>query len=373
MTGLVFERASGSTVVASDGRAYTDLVAGFGAVFLGHGHPAVLGALQAQAARVWSSPRHTTPALLALRQRLDTHWLPAGLRFAGLYSTGMEVAEYALRLAVRHTGRSEFAGFAGSMHGKSALTASLGWDNAVLPLAQARRLPFVGQRSEAEVLDLARQLLAPRRLAALFVEPVQGSNGAHEASLAFYDTLVGLCREHGTLCVFDEILTGLHRTGPAFYVEQLAQPPDMLLFAKCLGNGFPVSALALHPGVPERADALPGSTFSGHALAAAVADATLAQMQAQAVAAQVAAVGQVVREALQGTGPWRLQGRGALWALHLPPGTDQPALAQRLLDGGVLVSLLGPVLRLLPAATMDTGQLRAACEVVRQAILRSTP
>jgi len=193
--------------------------------------------------------------------------VPRGLRPAGLYSTGMEVTEFALRIAATHTGRNDFAAFARSMHGKSAMTAALGWSNAPVRPGNVHVLPFVENAGESAILEQLAAVLGAGRIAALLVEPIQGSNAAHEASLGFYDRAMALCREHGALCIFDETLTGLHRTGTMFYGDRLRERPDMLLFAKCLGNGFPVSGIAVRESIDVRPGALPGSTFSGNPMA----------------------------------------------------------------------------------------------------------
>jgi acetylornithine/succinyldiaminopimelate/putrescine aminotransferase len=123
----------------------------------------------------------------------------------------MEAAEFAMRIAATHTGRREFAGFAQSMHGKSAMTAALSWRNAPLQPNNVHILPFVAQAEEGEILDALSRLLRTQRIAALFVEPIQGTNAAREASIDFYQCAIVLCREDGTLCVFDETLTAQNR------------------------------------------------------------------------------------------------------------------------------------------------------------------
>lgn len=360
--------ASGSAVWATDGRRFTDLMTGFGAVFLGHGHPAVTARLRDQAGKVWQCGRIATRAGAEAEARIR-EILPSGLEPGGLYSTGMEAAEFALRLAAHRTGRAEFAGFARSMHGKSALTAALCWDNAPIRLGPTHSLPFVDRATEDDVLAQAARLLATRRVAALLVEPIQGTNGGHEASAAFYGRLVDLCRETGTCCVFDEILTGLYRTGSAFYVDRLAARPDFLLFAKSMANGFPVSSLAIPADMEIPPQALPGSTFSGNPLASAVVAATLQAMRELPIADRVAGIERIVREALGGrqSDGLTLRGRGAMWMLELGPGIRVEQARSAILADGVLVSCLGRCIRLLPAATIEADALRDACGRIARA------
>ena len=360
--------ATGSVAYAADGRRFVDLVTGFGAVFLGHCHPEVTARVSAQMGRLWACGRYPTPALAEANARIRD-LLPAGMRPAGLYSTGMEVAEFAMRVAATSTGRNEFVGFARSMHGKSATTAGLCWENGPVGSDRVRVLPFIGAASEDDILERLAEALRGGRIAAVFVEPIQGSNGAREASRDFYDRVIAGCRGSGTLCVFDEILTGLYRTGTAFYSDRLAERPDVLLFAKCMGNGFPASAIAVREDVAIGAAALPGSTFSENPLAAAAVAATLAAMRSLPMTGMVAAIESTVRAALGGREDIgiTLRGRGALWALELGPRVRMEAVLRSVGEDGLLVSSHGRHIRVLPAATIDVGDLRDACGRIARA------
>ena len=371
MSGLeppVLSRGSGSLLYTEDGRTLVDLATGFGAVFLGHARPEVTTMLQQQAGRLLSTGRLPTAA----SERVDgllCALLPAGLRPGGLYSTGMEVAEFAMRVAATHTGRGEFAGFAQSMHGKSAMTAALSWSNAPLRPQIVHILPFVAQAEEAQILDSLGRLLRTRRIAALFVEPIQGSNAAREASTDFYRRAIDECHEHGTLCIFDETLTGLHRTGSTFYMELLDRLPDMLMFAKSLGNGFPVSSLALAKGIPIAPAALPGSTFSGNPMALAAVEGTLRAMQTLQMPQRVAAVEEIVRSTLGGLHGRgiALRGRGALWCLEFQDAARLRHAGDAIRAAGLLVTGGDRFMRLLPSATIEPQLLRDSCEKIAAA------
>lgn len=364
----VLLRGAGSRVYTEDGRTLVDLTMGFGAVFLGHCRAEVTAGLQEQAGRLLSSGRIPVPGTSRVDSLLSA-LLPQGLRSGGLYSTGMEVSEFAMRVAATHTGRGEFAGFARGMHGKSAMTAAMCWPNAPLRPGNAHVLPFVAQAEEGDILDALLRLLATKRIAALFVEPIQGSNAAHEASPDFYRRAMDLCREHGTLCVFDETLTGLHRTGTTFYFELLQRQPDMLLFAKCLGNGFPVSSLALAEHIPIHPGALPGSTFSGNPMALAAVEATLKVMGTLQMNERVAAIEATVRTTLDRLHERAitLRGRGALWCLEFSDRARMEAAHAAIRDAGLLVTTSDRFIRLLPAATIEPRLLEESCETIARA------
>ena len=362
----VLARGEGSIVHTEDGRELVDLATGFGAVFLGHSHPGVTASLQRQASRILATARLPTAIGKRVAERIAA-LLPRGLAPAGLYSTGMEVAEFAARIASAHTGRGEFAGFARSMHGKSVMTAALAWPNSPARPGNAHVLPFVDTSGEAEALAALDKLLRTGRIAALFLEPIQGSNAAHEASTDFYRRAFDACAGNGTLVVMDETLTALHRTGPRFYSDLLDRTPDVLLFAKCLGNGFPVSSAAVRDGIRVGPAALPGSTFSGNPMAQAAVEATLAAMAELPMEARVAQIEATVRKAFSNLPAGAtLRGRGALWCVELDPARLPKARAA--IEGaGLLVTSGARFVRLLPAVTMDTALLRESCEKVARA------
>lgn len=364
-------RGEGSTVHTRDGRALTDLACGFGSVFLGHAHPDIVAPVQDQLARIWSGGSYPT-AIQEEARSLIADLLPPGFRPCGLYSTGMESVEFALRIAASHTGRNHFVGFACSMHGKSTLTAGLCWENASIGSDRAHMLPFIGSVPEADILDRLATLLATGTIAAVLVEPIQGSNGCLRASPWFYRQLIELCRQHGALSIFDEILTGLYRSGPRFCAEMLGASPDVMVFAKCLGNGFPVSSVAVLDHIPLRPGALPGSTFASNSLAAAAVVATLRLMQRLPMQELVADIELVLEQALH---PCRLagigvRGSGALWALELGSHVEMVPLLQEI-HQRVLVTAQRQFIRLLPAANIEPGVLLAACEHVTSACIRA--
>jgi acetylornithine/succinyldiaminopimelate/putrescine aminotransferase len=368
-------RAENDLLYDSDGRSYIDLFSAHGAAWLGHRPAAVEARLREQLARVWLVGRFPTPELEEARAKV-TALFPPGHALSALYSTGMEAVEFALRLARVATGRREVIGFRHAMHGKSLAAASLGWsdpDGVVLPGLD--RLPFPPQAPEHVVLDALAERLAPGRVSAVFVEPIQASAGGHAATPDFLAGLHRLCRQTGTLLVFDEILTGLHRTGPRFVFSELGFVPDLVLLGKALGSGFPVAAVVSdtrHAIVPAM---LPWSTFAGNPLAATAVAATLDAMAAIDLPARVAAIERVVGQAiapLAGSGI-QARGRGALWVIELPPAADVESIVTRVFERGVALGFTGRQIRILPAATIDPTRLaRAAGAVVEECLKACT-
>ena len=346
-----------------DGREYLDLSMGYGSVWLGHGDESVLRALTAQLARYAAPgylPTETLDAAVAALSRFlpDTHFV------GGIYSTGMEAVEAALRAAWTQTGRIDVAGFEGSEHGRSFVASALGG----VPLhgnpAFVHRLP--GFRAPAGELERELERLAARvELAAIVVEPVQMTGGGHEIGAGAGRFVLELARQRGIPVIFDEALTGLHRCGARLYSDLLGQAPDIIVLGKGLANGFPCAAVALRHGFAwDRARVRPGSTYWNHPLACAALAATLNGLAQLQPANKVRSIERVVRETL---GELELHGRGAMWCLGFPDATRQAAFVGRVLDAGVVASYYDRYLRLLPSLRIDLGELARGCEAIRRA------
>ncbi len=366
---LCIERAAGDQVYATSGTAYIDLFTGNGTTLLGHVDPTVRDAVRAQLERVWIAGALETPVGIEARAAVE-RFFPSSHKVRGFYSAGAEAAEFALRVARETTGRRGVLGFEGCLHGKSMATAALGWPNELVHLPDFRRLPYVPQCAEKEILERAAHALAEESFAAVFIEPLQGSAGGHLASRAFFTELSELCRRHGTLLVVDEIFTGFHRTGPAFLHQELGLTPDVVLVGKAMGSGFPVSGVVVHEKYAIEASMLPGSTFSGNPLAAAAVVATLRRLREFDVSAKVAAVGNTIQQELapvQQAGI-ALRGRGALWVLEVGTAAVDPVM-RRIVRGGVIASPTARYIRLLPSATISQERLSRACQVIREACL----
>ena len=145
--------------------------------------------------------------------------------------------------------------------------------------------------------------------------------------------------------------------------------PDIVLIGKAMGNGFPVSGVVVDRTIDITSEMLPGSTFSGNPLAAAAVAATLSQMQNLPLRSTVARIGDAIATTL---GPLRdagvaVRGRGAMWVLEFPAGVNVGDVAERVLDAGVVASVVGSYIRLLPAATIPMDHLVQACTAIRDA------
>jgi acetylornithine/succinyldiaminopimelate/putrescine aminotransferase len=366
-------RATNDMLFAADGQRFIDLFSAHGATWLGHCHPGITGELAAQLDRLWLAGGLESDVLVEARAELE-RFFPASYGLAAIYSTGMEASEFALRVARVATGRTGVLGFESSMHGKSLATAYLGWDNRDgVALPGFHRLPFLQRWPEDQILGELDRILRAEPIGAVFVEPLQGSNGGRMASDGFYAEVARLCREHGALLVFDEILTGFFRTGSAFRFQELGLSPDLVLVGKAMGNGFPVSAVMTDRRHALCPPMLPGSTFAGNPLACAAVRATLRHMRELDMGSRVAAIEQAVTRNLH----WlldtsiALRGKGALWVIELPEAMDAEAVVFGIYGAGVCVGITARQIRIMPAATIEPANLERACVVVAEGLRKA--
>jgi acetylornithine/succinyldiaminopimelate/putrescine aminotransferase len=279
----------------------------------------------------------------------------------------MEAAEFGYRLARVATGRSGAVGFARSMHGKSLAMSSLGWCNpGAAEIHGWVRLPFTAEAREDEILEQLESALQGASVAAVFVEPWQATGGGHTASTEFFEALGRLCRTHGSLLVFDELLTGFYRTGAPFYFSRLSYTPDIVLLGKGLGSGFPVSAVVLNREIPIVPATLPGSTYANNSLAAAAVAATLDTLAELDLRSLVARIEHTIRSTLAPLTErgYSVRGIGAMWVIEAPVATSLTTAVAAIYNRGVAVGYAANCLRLLPSVLVDPDRLAGGCRVV---------
>lgn len=363
LSAPIITGASGSWLHGSDGRTYIDLCMGYGSVWLGHGDAAVNGALEEQLRRYSAPGFLQTPALPALESAL-TPLLPSTHFLAGVYSTGMEAMETAIRVAWAETGRLDLAGFEGSTHGRSYLTASLGGDSPRGRLPFVHRLPGFYGADAQQLTEALNKLMDRIHPAAFVVEPVQMTGGGCAIPRDFARALAETAASRSVPLLFDETLTGLYRCGRRFWFECLPVVPDILVIGKGMANGFPCAALVLRRGMAwNREHVKPGSTFWNHPLACASAIATLRELAELDALQKVSEMESIVRDMLGGL---EINGQGALWCLGIPDRKRMAEFTSRLREAGIIVSFYDRYVRLLPAIKIDSGLLIQACNSIRK-------
>jgi acetylornithine/N-succinyldiaminopimelate aminotransferase len=361
---LAFVRGEGSWLVAEDGSRYLDLAAGIAVNALGHGHPALVGALVEQGSRLWHvSNLYRIPeqdrlaAALVGRSFADTVFFT---------NSGTEAMELAVKMARRHWHakgageRTRILAFEGAFHGRSsAAIAAAGSDK--LAGGFAPLLPGFTQLAWGDHDGLARAL-RELDVGAVVVEPVQGEGGIRPLPDACLKGLRDLCDETGVLMILDEVQCGMGRTGRLFAHEWAGVTPDILLVAKGIGGGFPLGAvLATEAAAAAMTVGTHGSTYGGNPLACAIGLAVLAAMD-EPFLAEVRRKAGLLRQGLEGLADAHpgviaaVRGAGLMLGLHLkvPPADFVKAG----LGAGVLtVPASDRVLRLLPALTISDADI----------------
>jgi 4-aminobutyrate aminotransferase len=287
-TDLDVVSGAGCWVTASDGTRYLDGTSGIAVTSTGHCHPRVVAAIQEQAARFVHAQvnvyRHDLLQRLADRLEEVT---PAGIDTFFLTNSGAEATEAAVKLAKQATGRPHVVVFDGSFHGRTHLamamtTSKYGYRAGYAPLpAGVFVAPFPhGDADVDRCLAGFDRLLAtqtaPVETAAVVIEPVLGEGGYRPAPAAFLHGLADRCRTHGILFVADEVQTGFGRTGTMFAVDRIGLQPDVLVMAKGIASGFPISAVGASAPLMDRwPTGSHGGTYGGNPIGCAAALATI--------------------------------------------------------------------------------------------------
>ena len=274
---LGFERGEGAWLIATNGERYLDFTSGVAVNALGHAHPHLVAALQEQATKLWHmSNLFKSPDGERLAERLCEQSFADFVFFA---NSGAEAMEYAIKITRKHhaaKGRPEryrIITFDGAFHGRTLATLAATGSPKYL---EGFGPPMDGFDQVAlGDLEAVKKAIGPHT-AGILIEPLQGEGGVRAAPHAFFKALRQLCDDNGLLLIFDEVQTGMGRTGDLFAYKRLGVTPDVMPLAKALGGGFPIGAcLATADAAAGMTPGSHGSTFGGNPLAVAAANAVL--------------------------------------------------------------------------------------------------
>ena len=372
---LAFERGRGARLYTAEGEAYLDCLAGIATTGLGHAHPKLVQALKDQGEKLWHvSNIFRIPGQEKLAARLCEI---TGLDVVFFTNSGTEAIECALKTARKYhwangqPERIEVIGFEGAFHGRSYAAIFAAGNPSYTegfgpPLPGYRTLPF----GDMEALEAA----VTQETCAVIIEPVQGEGGARALPEADLTRLRQLCRETGTLLIYDEIQCGLGRTGKLFAHEWAADAaPDIMCVAKALGDGFPVGAcLATAEAGKGMTVGSHGSTYGGNPLAMAVGLAAVEELTAPATLENVRDISGYFGQQLTGLKSRypeviaEIRGKGLLIGLRLIPSNREfMALAR---DEKLLIAGGGDnCVRLLPSLLLTREEAREAIEKLERA------
>jgi len=389
----------GHRLYDADGKAYLDFANGIAVTALGHAHPRVTAAIHAQVDRLigpinaigFTAPISELATALAAT-------FPDPLDSVMFLNSGSEVIDGAMKLARRVTGRSGIIAFQGGFHGRtygatSITTSNLNYRTGYEPMLPGIHFvpypaayPAFGGDAEAagaaslEALDsLFSAVIAPSQVAGIVIEPVLGEGGYHPAPASFLRALRARCDEHGILLIADEVQCGYARTGRMWGFEHAGIVPDVVVVAKAIANGLPLSAIVSSRELQERwGRGAHGSTFGGNPVACAAGIAVLEVIRDEDLVANAATRGAelsagLAKVAAEDDRIGDIRGPGLMVGVEFRnPATGAPdgALPDRLMaacgDNGLLVLSCGPVhetIRWIPPIDVTAAEIAEAVEI----------
>jgi len=411
ITNIEVDRGEGSWLITPAGERYLDYSSGIGVTNTGHAHPRVVAAIQAQAAKLLHGQQNIVyhEAGLRLYERLGG-LLPGGPWSAFLSNSGAEAVEAAVKLARVATGRPVIISFRGGFHGRTAQTMALTtakdvYRAAFEPLPGSvyhTKFPYCYRAAggphapdagcvcdwEAELDLLFHQVIYPNRVAAIIVEPVLGEGGYVVPPPAFLPRLREITREHGILLIADEVQTGFGRTGELFAVRHWDVEPDILVMAKGIASGLPLSGILART---ELMDRLPpgthGGTYGGNVVSCAAALATLDVIEDEDLVANARARGAQFAGGLRELAADHpaigdVRGLGCMVAMEfVRPGAGDgrvpdPDITKRVIAEALTRKLIvlsagsyGNVSRLIPPLVTTAGEVDLALSILEESVI----
>ncbi len=397
---VVAAEALGSTITDVDGNTFLDFVGGVGVLNVGHRHPMVVDAIEEQATRLLHTDFTVVPyeAYVELAERLAALAPITGAVRSAFFNAGTEAVENAVKLARLHTGRQAVIAFEGAFHGRTLLALTMTsrphpYKSGLGPFApEVYRAPFPnafrGPDAERALAWLERMFethVGADHVAAIVFEPQQGEGGFLPAPPMFVEGLRRVCDEHGIVLVADEVQTGFGRTGRMFAMEHFDVEPDLMVVAKSIAGGLPLSGVVGRAEVMDDAhEGAIGGTFIGNPLGLAAALAVLDVFEEEQLVGRAEEIGEIVRSRmLEWQGRWPrigdVRGLGAMLAIELvrdvETRTPAPELAAMVIDEALRRGLLllkagmhGNCIRLLCPLTISEAELDEGLAVWEEAL-----
>ena len=370
---LEIEKAEGVYLYDVTGKRYLDLISGIGVSNIGHRHPQVIAAIQAQLDKylhlmVYGEFVQAPQVLLAHALQKT---LPPALNNTYLVNSGAEAVEGALKLAKRFTGRTDliscYNSYHGATHGALSVTGSENFKQAFRPL-----LPGITHIHFNNADDLAK---ITTRTAGVIIEAVQGEAGVRLPDIAYMQALRDRCTQTGTLLILDEIQTGFGRTGSFWGFEKYNIIPDIVLCAKGMGGGMPIGAFISSAEIMSvlKNDPILGhiTTFGGHPVSCAAALATLQVIQSENLLADVPAKAALIRQLLVHPKIKEIRNQGLLMAAEFESFAVVKPIIDRAITKGVITDwflFCDNSMRIAPPLTITTQELEEACYLILAAI-----
>ena len=392
--------AGGGVVVDADGNSFIDLGSGIAVTGVGNSHPAVVAAIQDQAARFTHTCFMVSPyeGYVAVAEALNRVTPGDFPKKSALFNSGAEAVENAVKIARKFTGKSAVVAFDHAYHGRTNLTMALTAKSMPYksgfgpfaaeiyraPMSYPYRDGLSGADAAAKAISVIEKQVGAANLAAVLIEPIQGEGGFIVPAEGFLEAISAWCTASGVVFIADEIQTGFARTGAMFASEVLGIVPDLITTAKGIAGGLPLAAVT---GRAEIMDATHvgglGGTYGGNPIACAAALAAIDAFEHDGLVERAREIGDLVLgrlSAMQAADPrvGDVRGKGAMVAIELvDPATGEPdaalagAVAKRAIAQGVIVltcGTYGNVIRFLPPLSIGDDLLNEGLDVVEAAL-----
>ncbi|AKL95066.1 4-aminobutyrate aminotransferase GabT [Clostridium aceticum] len=409
ITPVVAKTAKGALIEDLDGNVFLDFAAGIGMQNIGHGHGAVIEAIQEQTENLLHPCFHVTmyEGYIKLAEKLAKKAPGTGEKKAMLANSGAEAVENAIKIARKYTGKTGVISLECAFHGRTYMAMTLtskvnpyknGFGPYVpetykIPSAYCYRCPYGGRENckmgcLERVKNLLKGELSPDNIAALIVEPIQGEGGFILQPPAFLKGLEKICKENNIVFIVDEIQSGFARTGTLFASEGCGLDPDLMTLSKSLGAGIPISAVV---GKDEIMDA-PGAgeiggTYGGSPLGCQAALEVLKVIETENMLAKAQRIGKQLEKRLQSMKKdfeviGDVRGVGAMYAIEFVKSRETkepyPEIVKKITDyalqkGVIFISagIYSNVLRFLPPLVMTEEQVEDGMDVLEKAIKKS--
>jgi len=389
---LVVERGEGPWIYDVDGNRFLDFMAGIATASTGHAHPKVVQAIQAASAKFLHicGTDFYYESFAALCERLAGYLPPMGDKKVFLTNSGTEAIDGALKLVRAHTRRPNVIAFKGAFHGRTMGAISLNSSKVgqraffgpLVPGVIHLPYPTAHAADVATALetDWFKSHVDPREVAAIFIEPILGEGGYIVPPASALEGLRRLCDEHGIVLVFDEVQTGVGRTGSMFAAEHFGVMPDVFCVAKGLGSGMPIGAIVAREKVMTWPRASHGSTFGGNPVCCAAALATLDIVEP--LLPQINETGEYMRSKLRALQRWHpvvadVRGVGLMiGAEFLLPTTRAPAteyvaaLEQLAFQKGLLLLACGAsTIRFAPPLVVGRHEVDVCLRILEECLM----
>ncbi|MBU2494933.1 MAG: aspartate aminotransferase family protein [Candidatus Omnitrophota bacterium] len=367
-TNLCLVKGEGAWVTDIQGKRYLDFFPGWAVSGIGHCHPRVVKAVTEQAKKaIHFSNNFLHPLQAQLAKELVRSSFPGKCFFANSGAEANEAAIKLARLAGHPDGRYQIISFTGSFHGRTLATLTMTGQRKVQKGFSP--LPSGFRKAKFNDLESVKKVLGPRT-AAICIEPIQGEGGVNPARPGFLKNLRQLCNQNGILLIFDEVQTGMGRTGKLFAFQRYQVTPDAMTLAKTLGGGVPIGAIII---AEKYADILsPGahaSTFGGGPLVCAAALAALEAIKKEKLLENAVRMGAYLQERLRKISPLVKEVRGIGLMLGVELKIPAAKITEEAQKNGLLVNCTQHnVLRVMPPLTLTRDEADLGLSILKQCL-----